>query len=71
MLYLTSVKAYKERMTIMISAGIFNISIVTLLTFKYSLYGTAIGITLTELFLLLFGIYYWKNNIKINKELND
>jgi len=60
MLYLNAIKAYRERMIIMISSGIFNIIVVTLLTYHYSLYGTAIGITLTELLLLLFGIYFYR-----------
>ncbi len=60
MLYLTSVKAYKERMTIMLRSGIFNIITVTVLTYYFSIYGTAIAIASTELLLLLFGIYYFK-----------
>lgn len=60
MLYLTSIKAYKERMTIMLRSGIFNLITVIILTYYYSLYGTAIAITLTELLLLLFGFYYFK-----------
>ena len=59
MLYLTSIKAYRERMIIMISSGIFNIFIVLTLTYNYSLYGTAVGITMTEFVLLLFGFYYF------------
>ncbi len=60
MLYLTSVKAYKERMIIMLRSGVFNIITVIVLTYYFSIYGTAIAITLTELLLLLFGIYYFK-----------
>lgn len=60
MLYLTSVKAYKERMTIMLKSGLFNLVAVIILTYYYSLYGTAIAITSTELVLLLFGIYFFK-----------
>lgn len=63
MLYLTSIKAYKERMIIMILSGIFNISIVTGLTYNYSLYGTAIGATMTEFILLLFGIGYFRKEV--------
>jgi PST family polysaccharide transporter len=65
MLYLTSIKAYKERMKIMLQSGIFNLIAVIILTYFYSLYGTAIAITTTELILLLFGFYYFKklNNI--------
>ena len=60
MLYLTSVKAYKERLMIMLRSGFFNIITVIVLTYYFSIYGTAIAITLTELLLLLFGIYYFK-----------
>jgi len=60
MLYLTSVKAYKERMAVMLKSGLFNLITVIILTYFYSLYGTAIAITSTELLLLLFGFYYFK-----------
>lgn len=66
MLYLTSVKAYQERMIIMLKSGLFNIFVVVTLTYYFSLYGTAIAITLTELLLLLFGIYYFK---KVSKNV--
>ena len=65
MLYLTSIKAYKERMKIILHSGIFNIIAVTVLTYYFSIYGTAIAITATELVLLLFGIYYFKRNTEI------
>jgi PST family polysaccharide transporter len=66
MLYLTAIKAYRERMIIMIFSGVFNVLVVTLLTYKYSLYGTAIGITLTEFILLMFGVYYFKTWNSVN-----
>jgi len=65
MLYLTAIKAYKERMIIMISTGIFNICIVFILTKYYSLYGTAMAIILTEILLLIFGIYFFNKDVNI------
>ena len=60
MLFLTSIKAYKERMTIMLRSGIYNIIVLLVLTYYFSIYGTAITIVSTEFVLLLFGIYYFK-----------
>lgn len=68
MLFLTSIKAYKERMIIMVSAGIFNIIIVLSLTYFFTIYGTAIAITSTEFVLLLFGFYFFK---KLKMKYND
>ena len=60
MLYLTSIKAYKERMKIMISSGIINLVMVFILTYLLGIYGTATSITITEFILLVLGFYYYK-----------
>ena len=59
-LYLSSIKAYRERMYIMLCCGIINILSVSIMTYYFNIYGTAVAITCTELLLLLFGIYYYR-----------
>lgn len=62
-LYFNAIKSYKERMIIMVHSGLFNVCIVFVLTGLYGLYGTVIGITLTELMLLIYGFYYFKKSL--------
>ncbi len=59
LLFLTSLKKYRERMRIMIIAGIFNVILGLLLVLKYGIYGMALTAALTELLLLIMGAYYF------------
>jgi len=59
LLFLTSLKKYRERMKIMIIAGIFNVILGLVLVFKYGIYGMALTAALTELLLLVMGAYYF------------
>ena len=59
LLFLTSLKKYRERMKIMIIAGIFNVILGLVLVLKYGIYGMAITAALTELLLLIMGAYYF------------
>lgn len=55
-LYLFSMKMYKERMYIMISAGIVNFTIaITLLTLNFEILSVVISYIITEIVLLLLG----------------
>lgn len=69
MLFLASLKRYKERMKIILSAGIFNIVISLILVKYFNIYGIAITATLTEMLLLIYGWFYF-NKIK-NEEITD
>ncbi|WP_201354048.1 oligosaccharide flippase family protein [Hydrogenimonas urashimensis] len=61
MLYLTSIKAYKERMSIMLKSGFFSIVTTFTCTFIFGITGTAISAVSTEfLLLILGGTYYLK-----------
>lgn len=59
LLFLTSLKKYRERMKIMIIAGIFNVILGLVLVLKYGIYGMALTAALTELLLLIMGAYYF------------
>ena len=65
-LFFPSIKAYKERMYIMISGGIFNILLAVILIQFFSIYGVAIAAATTELALFLFAHYVFKNKIVPN-----
>lgn len=58
-LFLTSLKKYKERMKIMIYAGVFNVLTAGFLVTLYGIYGMAISTVLTEVLLLLMGAFYF------------
>ena len=55
MLYLTSVKAYKERMNIMVESGIYSIVATLMATFIFGMTGTAFSAVSTEILLLILG----------------
>lgn len=59
MLFLSALKKYKERMKIILTAGIINITLALIFVKFYNIYGIAITVTFTELILLLFGWYYY------------
>ncbi|MEE2954305.1 MAG: oligosaccharide flippase family protein [Bacteroidota bacterium] len=65
-LYLTAIKAYKIKMQILIVCGFLNVLTVIVLTYYYSIYGTAFSVLLTEFILLFFGILYF---IKLDKRI--
>lgn len=60
MLYLSAIKAYRERMSIMLKSGLVNVGTVAVLTYYFSIYGTAVAVACTEFLLLIFGFYYFK-----------
>ncbi len=68
MLYLsllyTALKAYKERMKILVSGGVFSIVLSLFLVKKYSIYGIAISAVTIELFLLIFAITLFEKKLK-------
>lgn len=68
MLYFNAVKAYNTRLKVILSCGIINLILVLSLTYKYHIYGTAISLSITEFFLLIFGFYYYR---RTNRELNE
>lgn len=69
-LYLNAVKSYRERMTILLNCGLFSVFTVFMLTYFFGLYGTAIGVTLTEALLLIFGFFYFKKSLNKSKNLH-
>ena len=58
-LYLGAVKKYRERMHIMIAAGLFNVVCGLILVGLYGIYGMAVTALLTEVLLLLLGAFYF------------
>jgi len=69
MLFLSALKKYKERMKIILTAGIINLILALIFVKFYNIYGIAITVTFTELVLLLFGWYYY-STIKNGKNSN-
>lgn len=68
MLFLSTLKKYKERMKIIVTAGVLNVVLAIILVKFFNIYGIAVTVTFTELLLLLFGWYYY-NKIK-NEEIS-
>jgi len=64
MLYLTTIKAYKERMDIMLISGLYSIFATTLLTLSFGIHGTAFSAVTTEFLLLLLGVYHFMKKSK-------
>jgi PST family polysaccharide transporter len=68
MLYVTlffpSIKEYKVRMTILVSGGIFNLCL-SLITVQYfNIFGVSISVVLSELFILLLALYFYRLKTK-------
>ena len=63
-LFFPSIKKYKTRMYILISAGIYNLILSFILVPLYGISGTAITVVSTELLLLFLGSFYYKKYIK-------
>ena len=67
MLYVTlffpAIKAYKIRMKILVSAGIFHFLLVLVLANLYGIYGVALSAAVTELIILLIGYYYYNKTV--------
>jgi len=57
-LYYNAIKAYSTRMKIFLIAGIFNIIVGYILTSTYLIIGITISVVLTEVLLLILGIYF-------------
>jgi len=60
MLYFPAIKRYKVRMNILISGGLFNMTMNLILVQFYDIYGVAIIVATTELLLVFIGYYYFK-----------
>jgi|FLOH01.1.fsa_nt_gi polysaccharide transporter, PST family len=67
-LYFPSVKKYKVRMNILISGGVFNISLSLVLVYYFGIYGTAITVVTTELLLFILGTYFFNKYSKTSKQ---
>ncbi len=59
-LYFNAIKSYNIRMKIFLIAGIFNVIVALPLTQKYSIFGLTLSIVLTEVLLLILGVYFFK-----------
>ena len=66
-LFFPAVKAFNDRLKILSFAGLFNVFMVLLLIQFYTIYGVAISATISELFILILAIYFYKKHVK--KEL--
>jgi len=62
-LFFPAMKKDKLRMNILISGGLFNLALSLLLVYYFGIYGTAITVVSTELFLLILGRIYYKKSI--------
>lgn len=63
-LYFPSIKKYKIRMNILISGGLFNLLLSLVLVYVFGIYGTAVTVVTTELFLLILGSIYYNKSLK-------
>lgn len=66
-LFFPAVKAFNDRLKILSFAGLFNVFMVLLLIQFYTIYGVAISATISEFFILILAIYFYKKHVK--KEL--
>lgn len=66
-LFFPAVKAFNDRLKILSFAGLFNVFMILLLIQFYTIYGVAISATISELFILILAIYFYKKHVK--KEL--
>ena len=62
-LYFPAIKKYETRMKILVSGGFFNLILALSLVKSFSIYGVASSAILTELFVLLFAIYFYKKTV--------
>ena len=71
-LYLNSMKLYKERLIVMVSAGILNLLIsLSLLFLNYGILSVVLSYITVEIFLLLIGYYFFRKPIVILKCKKD
>lgn len=59
-LYFPAIKAYKQRMNILVSAGVFHLFSMIILTFFFNIYGVAIAVVFTELLILIIAYFKFK-----------
>ena len=62
-LYFPAIKKYKTRMKILVSGGFFNLVVALFLVKYFSIYGVASSAILTELFILVFALYFYKKTL--------
>lgn len=68
-LYFPSVKMYKTRMNILLTAGSFHVILSLFLVSNYEMHGTTAAVLCTEFLLLVLGIYHFKKHVKFNKSI--
>lgn len=61
-LYFPAIKRYKTRMKILVFGGFFNLIVALSLVKSFSIYGVASSAILTELLLLVLGLYFYKKS---------
>ena len=59
-LFFPSVKKYKTRMLILVSAGLFNLVLSLILVPQFGIFGTTYTVVTTELLLLILGWFYFR-----------
>lgn len=68
MLYFPAIKRYNVRMNILVFGGVFNMIMNLILVQFFGIYGIAIIVTITELFLVFIGYYYY---YKLSNQLSN
>lgn len=63
-LFFPAVKKYKTRMSILVSAGLFNLILSLILVPQFGIFGTTYTFVTTEFLLLVLGWYYFKKYVK-------
>jgi len=63
-LFFPSVKKYKTRMLILVSAGLFNLILSLILVPQFGIFGTTYTFVSTEFLLLILGWFYFKKYIR-------
>jgi len=62
-LFFPAVKKYKTRMSILVSAGLFNLILSLILVPQFGIFGTTYAFVTTEFLLLILGRYYFKKYV--------
>lgn len=66
-LFFPSVKKYKTRMLILVSAGLFNLVLSLILVPLFGIFGTTYTFVSTEFLLLILGWFYFKKYVRVWK----
>ena len=70
-LYFIAVKMYKTRMKILITTGLFHLVLSLILVKQFNIYGMAISVIITELFLLVLALIHFNKHLNSKKSITQ